>query len=218
MHLPRESAADLQRSLDLWSLIGAFSMEGGALAGLGRQFRHGFALDGARHRPPRLRAGGDGLGRARRQAGRFFWSGLTVGLIEEDGVGLPGFNGLAQVHKAITSEARLATAPVVQEFASSSHSNGNLDRAGMATFAARKTQEVASLCRSIAGVELMVAAQATQSPKATPLGEATGKLFALVREAVPFAAAGDRVPHLDPLLRHVEARRKEIDALVGADG
>nr|WP_280141480.1 aromatic amino acid lyase [Bosea lupini] len=147
-----------------------------------------------------------------------FWSGLTVGLIEEDGVGLPGFNGLAQVHKAITSEARLATAPVVQELASSSHSNGNLDRAGMATFAARKTMEVAGLCKSIAGVELMVAAQATQSRKAAPLGAITGKLFALVREAAPFAAAGDRVPHLDPLLRHVEARRKEIDALVGADG
>ena len=58
-----------------------------------------------------------------------FWSGLSVGLIEEDGVGLPGFNGLAQVNKAITSEARLLTAPVVGELASSSHSNGNLDRA-----------------------------------------------------------------------------------------
>ncbi len=147
-----------------------------------------------------------------------FWSGLTVGLIEEDGVGLPGFNGLAQFHKAITSEARLATAPVVQELASSSHSNGNLDRAGMATFAARKTMEVAGLCKSITGVELMVAAQAVECRKATPLGAVTGKLFALVREAVPFAAAGDRVPHLDPLLRHVEARRSEIEALVDAEG
>lgn len=64
----------------------------------------------------------------------------------------------------------------------------------------------------------MVAAQATQSRKATPLGAVTGKLFALVREAVPFAAAGDRVPHLDPLLRHVEARRGGIEALVGAEG
>jgi histidine ammonia-lyase len=145
-----------------------------------------------------------------------FWSGLTVGLIEEDGVGLPGFNGLAQFHKAITSEARLATAPVVQELASSSHSNGNLDRAGMATFAARKTLELGDLCKSIAAIELMVAAQATQSRKATPLGATTGKLFALVRETVPFAAAGDRVPYLDPLLRHIEVQRDEIDALIGA--
>lgn len=142
-----------------------------------------------------------------------FWSGLTVGLIEEDGVGLPGFNGLAQFHKAITSEARLATMPVVHELASSSHSNGNLDRAGMAGLAARKTGEVASLCRSIAAVELMVAAQAVDIRKATPLGAITGKLHALVREAVPFAAAGDRLPRLDPLLRHLGERRDAIQAM-----
>lgn len=143
-----------------------------------------------------------------------FWSGLTVGLIEEDGVGLPGFNGLAQFHKAITSEARLATAPVVHELASSSHSNGNLDRAGMAGLAARKTGEVASLCRSITAVELMVAAQAVEIRKATPLGAVTSRLHALVREAVPFAAAGDRVPHLDPLLRHLGERRDAVRAMV----
>ena len=143
-----------------------------------------------------------------------FWSGLTVGLIEEDGVGLPGFNGLAQFHKAITSEARLATAPVVQELASSSHSNGNLDRAGMAGLAARKTGEVASLCRSIAAVELMVAAQAVDIRRATPLGTVTGRLHALVREVTPFAAAGDRVPHLDPLLRHLAERREAIRGLL----
>ena len=79
------------------------------------------------------------------------------------------------------------------------------------------TMEVVGLCKPIAGVELMVAAQATQSRKATPLGAVTGKLFALVREAVPFAAASDRVLHLDPLLRHVEARCDEIGALIGAD-
>jgi len=133
-----------------------------------------------------------------------FWSGLTVGLIEEDGVGLPGFNGLAQFHKAITSEARLATAPVVQELASSSHSNGNLDRAGMAGLAARKTAEVASLCRSITTIELLVAAQAVDIRRATPLGAVTSKLHALVRDVIPFAAAGDRVPRIDPLLRRIE--------------
>lgn len=145
-----------------------------------------------------------------------FWSGLTVGLIEEDGVGLPGFNGLAQFHKAITSEARLATAPVVQELASSSHSNGNLDRAGMAGLAARKTAEVASLCSSIATIELLVAAQAVDIRKAAPLGAVTSKLHALVRDVIPFAAAGDRVPHLDPLLRRMEDWR-EIQSMIELD-
>jgi len=143
-----------------------------------------------------------------------FWSGLAVGLIEEDGVGLPGFNGLAQFHKAITSEARLATAPVVHELASSSHSNGNLDRSGMAGLAARKTAEVAGLCRSIAAIELLVAAQAVDMRKATPLGAATGKLHALVRQVTPFAAAGDRVPHIDPLLHHLAQQRGEVWSLL----
>ena len=144
-----------------------------------------------------------------------FWSGLTVGLIEEDGVGLPGFNGLAQFHKAITSEARLAAAPVVHELASSSHSNGNLDRAGMAGLAARRTGEVASLCRSIATIELLVAAQAVDVRKAAPLGAVTGRLHALVREVSPFAAAGDRVPHVDPLLRHIGQHDRAIRNMLG---
>ncbi|WID96953.1 aromatic amino acid ammonia-lyase [Bosea vestrisii] len=285
--------ADLQRSLDLWSLIAALSMEGFAanpsivsdaalrsrpFAGLkrhGTRIRHYldgshlFAKGGPRHLQDPLSfrslpllhgTAADSLGFAYRQvetefrssqnnpivsledralvsvanfdtvsltmaldiarlafapvvtgsAERVaklvdsFWSGLTVGLIEEDGVGLPGFNGLAQFHKAITSEARLATAPVVQELASSSHSNGNLDRAGMAGLAARKTAEVATLCRSIATIELLVAAQAVDIRKAAPLGAVTGKLHALVREVIPFAAAGDRVPHIEPLLRRIE--------------
>ena len=124
------------------------------------------------------------------------------------------WSDLAAAGSDIDGEARLATAPVVQELASSSHSNGNLDRAGMAGLAARKTGEVASLCRSIAAVELMVAAQAVDIRRATPLGTVTGKLHALVREVTPFAAAGDRVPHLDPLLRHLAERREAIRDLL----
>src|SRR5690606_23072801 len=66
-----------------------------------------------------------------------YWSGLSVGLIDADELGLPGFNGLAQVHKSLTSEARLLAAPTVNELASSSHSNGNLDRVSMASLSAR---------------------------------------------------------------------------------
>ena len=142
-----------------------------------------------------------------------FWSGLSVGLIEEDGVGLPGFNGLAQVNKAITSEARLLTAPVVGELASSSHSNGNLDRASMSGLAARKAAELASLCRSIFTMELLVAAQAVTMRNVSPLGRRTGRLFGIVREVVPYAAAGQRVPQIGPLLDLLKARASEIDEL-----
>lgn len=144
-----------------------------------------------------------------------FWSGLSVGLIEEDGVGAPGFNGFAQFHKSITSEARLLTGPVVSELASSSHSNGNLDRASMSGLAARRTAELAVLCRSIFAMELLVAAQAVQLRKVAPLGQTTRKLFDFVRRAVPFAEAGQRVPHIGSLLDQLDAKRNEIDQLVG---
>lgn len=144
-----------------------------------------------------------------------FWSGLSVGLIEEDGVGLPGFNGLAQVNKAITSEARLLTAPVVGELASSSHSNGNLDRASMSGLAARRASELAELGRTIVAMELLVAAQATDLRKVAPLGQGTGKLYALVREAVPYAAAGQRVPQIAPLLDLLTQRADLLRELGG---
>ncbi|WP_293795782.1 aromatic amino acid ammonia-lyase [uncultured Bosea sp.] len=143
-----------------------------------------------------------------------FWSGLSVGLIEEDGVGLPGFNGLAQFHKSITSEARLLGAPVVSELASSSHSNGNLDRASMAGLAARRTADLATLCRSIFGMELMVAAQAVDMRKSSPLGAGTGQVHAFVRKAVPYAAAGQRVPHAGVLIDYLTANDPEIDRLL----
>uniref|UniRef100_A0A9E7ZW61 Aromatic amino acid ammonia-lyase n=1 Tax=Bosea sp. NBC_00436 TaxID=2969620 RepID=A0A9E7ZW61_9HYPH len=143
-----------------------------------------------------------------------FWSGLSVGLIEEDGVGLPGFNGLAQFHKSITSEARLLGAPVVSELASSSHSNGNLDRASMAGLAARRTADMATLCRSIFGMELMVAAQAVDMRRSGPQGAGIGQVHAFVRKAVPYAAAGQRVPHAGVLIDYLTANDPEIDRLL----
>ncbi len=144
-----------------------------------------------------------------------FWSGLSVGLIEEDGVGAPGFNGFAQFHKSITSEARLLTGPVVSELASSSHSNGNLDRASMSGLAARRTADLTVLCRSIFAMELLVAAQAVQLRGVAPLGRTTKKLFEFVRRAVPFTGAGQRVPHVEPLLQQLDIERGEIEQLVG---
>ncbi|RYE31402.1 MAG: hypothetical protein EOP23_16135 [Hyphomicrobiales bacterium] len=63
-------------------------------------------------------------------------------------------------------------------------------------------------------VELMVAAQAVEIRKAIPLGAVTGKLHALVREVTPFAAAGDRGPHLDPPLRHLRERRDALRSML----
>jgi histidine ammonia-lyase len=140
-----------------------------------------------------------------------FWSGLPGGLIEEDGVGATGFNGVALFHKSITSEARLLTAPLVGELASSSHSNGNMDRASMAALGARRAAELARLAASIVAMELLTASQAVELRGRTPLGETTRRLLELVRRHVPFARAGQPPPHVDPLLELVNGFAGLID-------
>lgn len=142
------------------------------------------------------------------------WSGLAAGLIEEDGIGAPGFNGVALFHKSITSEARLLAAPVSGELASSSHSNAVMDRASLAALGARKAADLCRLGRSIVAMELMVAAQAAQLRSRAPLGRGTGKLLAFARQAVPFAAAGQRPPNVQPLLDLIEKNGAPIDELI----
>lgn len=146
------------------------------------------------------------------------WSGLAVGLVEEDGIGAPGFNGVALFHKAITSEARLLTAPVVAELASSSHSNGVMDRASLAALGARRGAELLLLGRSIFAMELMVAAQAVELRDRKPLGKVTRELFALTRQSVPFASAGQRPPNVQPLLDRIDVHCANISELMSADG
>jgi len=146
------------------------------------------------------------------------WSGLAAGLIEEDGIGAPGFNGVALFHKAITSEARLLAAPLSGELASSSHSNGVMDRASLAALGARRALELARIGRSIVTMELLVAAQAAELRGRTPLGRSTGRLLAYVREALPFAAAGQRPPNVQPLLDHIAAKPALLDELLSGAG
>lgn len=143
-----------------------------------------------------------------------FWSGLSVGLIEEDGAGLPGFNGLAQFHKSITSEARLLASPVVTELASSSHSNGNLDRASMSGLAARRAEQLAELAFSIISMEMLVAAQAIDLRGVAPLGKTTQRLFDFVRSAVPYASSGHEAPNVAPLLSKLRTNRDELASLI----
>lgn len=144
-----------------------------------------------------------------------YWSGLSVGLIEADELGLPGFNGLAQVHKSLTSEARLLAAPTVNELASSSHSNGNLDRVSMASLSARRSMEMATLSKSILAFELQVAAQAVEMRNVqTLLGENTTRIFRFVRNLLPFAGGSQRVPHPAPLMDALEEIDYELQRIL----
>jgi histidine ammonia-lyase len=141
------------------------------------------------------------------------WSGLPTGLIAADSVGLPGFNGLAQVHLSLASEARLLAGPVITELASSSHSNGIGDRVSLASTAARRTRDMGQLCKSLLAMELIVAAQAIDMRQRGPLGMLTGKLFEFVRSVVPRAGEGQRVPHPAPLMGALDSRGYQLDFL-----
>lgn len=142
-----------------------------------------------------------------------FWSGLHTGLLADDDLGLPGCNGLAQVHKGITAEARLLAAPVVTELPSSSHSNGNLDRVSMASLAARRTLELAQLCKAILAGELVVAAQAVDLRQPPRMGSGTLRLHRFVRDLVPHAGGAQRVPHPAPVLQALERLDWQLDRL-----
>lgn len=142
------------------------------------------------------------------------WSGLPIGLIEDDGIGAPGFNGVALFHKSITSEARLLTVPLAGELASSSHSNGVMDRASLSGLGARRAIELHNLGRSIIATEAIVAAQAIDLRKPKALAARTAKLYELVREVIPLATGGNGMPNAAVLLKHLDTRRGRISELM----
>lgn len=143
------------------------------------------------------------------------WSGLCIGLVEDDGIGAPGFNGIALFHKSITAEARLLSGPMAHELPSSSHSNGVMDRASMAALSARRGLEMATLCKSIFAMELIVAAQAVELRGTHPLGQDTKELFDFVRQVIPFTSAGIAPPNAKALLQHMDDNPEILDKLLG---
>ena len=141
----------------------------------------------------------------------------TIGLVEDDGIGAPGFNGIALFHKSITAEARMLSAPMAHELPSSSHSNGVMDRASLAALSARRGLEMATLCKSIFAIELIVAAQAVELRGTHPLGQGTKQRFDFVRQVIPFTSAGIAPPNAKELLRHMDENSDFLDTLLDAD-
>ena len=143
------------------------------------------------------------------------FSGLTVGLsadAESPESALSEF-GVAVV--ALAAEARLLAQPVSFELASSSVAEGIEDRMTMAPLGARRLDEMVGLAERITAIELVVAAQAVDLRAPPALGEATGQLHKLIRNAVPFTAAGDAPPQdLVPVLTLI---RSGAVAACGAD-
>jgi histidine ammonia-lyase len=82
---------------------------------------------------------------------------------------------------------------------STAHAEGIEDRTSLAPLAARRLAEMTSLGARVVAIELTVATQATELRGTTPCGAGTSWASSVVRESVPFLAAGGLVPDVEPL-------------------
>jgi histidine ammonia-lyase len=122
------------------------------------------------------------------------WSGISTGLrstdTPDDALALVG-GGAA----GLAAEARLLAMPVSLELPTSTVAGGIEDHLTMAPLGARRLAETVGLAARLAGLELVVSAQAIDLRGAAPLGAGTGPVHARLREMVPFVGAGEAWDH-----------------------
>jgi histidine ammonia-lyase len=127
-------------------------------------------------------------------------TGLTDGLQAPGTTHENGLSELAWAGQALAPEARLLAAPVSGEIASSSQAEGVEDRVSMAPLSARRTSEMVRLGEHLLAVGIVVSCQAVEMRAAGPLGQATARALARVREHVPHLGPGETVaPDLEPV-------------------
>ena len=128
------------------------------------------------------------------------FSGLPDGLAARSGLHEDALAELANAGHALTAEARLLAQPVSFELASTTQAEGIEDRVTFAPLAARRLAEMVELGERIVTIELVVAAQAVELREPPALGTGTRPALELVRERVPFTAAGETMPpDLEPV-------------------
>jgi histidine ammonia-lyase len=147
------------------------------------------------------------------------WSGLPTGLVPIAATAESGLTYLSLAAQSLAVEGRLLAAPVSFEVVSTSHAEGIEDRTTMAPVAARRLGEQVAIGRSLAAIELAVAAQAAEV-RGLRLGRGTAAAVDVVRRHVPFLRQGDRVPPMDALVAAIAEREIAAaadEALGGAD-
>ena len=133
-------------------------------------------------------------------------TGLPEGLGERPHLAEPALSELGAAVQGLAAEARLLAQPVSFELASTTQHEGIEDRTTMAPLGARRLAEMVELGARVVAVELTIAAQAIDLRERPALGAGTARAYALVRERVPFTAAGETVPaDLEPLVELVRS-------------
>ena len=133
-------------------------------------------------------------------------TGLPEGLGARPHLAEPALSELGAAVQGLAAEARLLAQPVSFELASTTQHEGIEDRTTMAPLGARRLAEMVDLGARVASIELTIAAQAVDLRERPVLGAGTARAYALVRERVPFTAAGETVPpDLEPVVQLVRS-------------
>jgi histidine ammonia-lyase len=128
-------------------------------------------------------------------------TGLPEGLGARPHLAEPALSEYGAAVQGLAAEARLLAQPVSYELASTTQHEGIEDRTTMAPLGARRLAEMVDLGARVAAIELTIAAQAVDLRERPVLGAGTARAYALVRERIPFTAAGETVPpDLEPVV------------------
>ena len=122
------------------------------------------------------------------------FSGLATGLRADDRLADDGLSMLGYSAAAAAGELRLLASPISLETPTTSIDEGIDDRVALTALASRRLAEMGPLALHVAAVELVCAAQAVDlRDRRERLGRGTARIYAAVRELVPFTGAGQPI-------------------------
>lgn len=122
------------------------------------------------------------------------FSGLSEGLVADEGTWQDGLSELGVAAQAIAAEARLLAQPVSFELASTMQESGVEDRTALTSLGARRVSEMLDLASRIVAIELTVAAQAIDLRGVSQLGAGARAVHEFVRESVPHLRSHGQMP------------------------
>jgi histidine ammonia-lyase len=122
------------------------------------------------------------------------FSGLSEGLVADEGTWQDGLSELGVAAQAVAAEARLLAQPVSFELASTMQESGVEDRTALASLGARRLSEMLELAARVVAVELTVAAQAVDLRGSLQLGAGARAAHERVRALIPHLESHTQMP------------------------
>jgi histidine ammonia-lyase len=136
------------------------------------------------------------------------FSGLSEGLVPDEGTWQDGLSELGVAGQAIVAEARLLAHPVSFELASTMQESGVEDRTALSSLGARRVDELVGLGARAVAIELTVAAQAIDLRARPGLGAGAETARSFVRERIPYLVSHEQMPlPLEELAKTIRSQR-----------